>query len=278
MDPLPIKRQKKYSQPALITAGIVIVGLSLILACFTAVLPPNNFTPGYVTIPPGSTVKESTDILYANHIIRSPKLFELFFEYSHNPVILSGEYSFSSPQTLRTVFVRITHGYFGVREIRVTLPEGLTRVQIATLLSQSLPQFSSEEFLAHTQEGYLFPDTYQFSSRARATDVIQKLQDTWTKKITPLITDNHTTYSTAEIITLASIVEKEARGSDDRALIAGILEKRLAKHMPLQVDASVAYGLGIDGKSLSKESLQIDTPYNTYLHRGLPTLALSRPQ
>jgi UPF0755 protein len=276
MEPLAHK-QRKYSYVVLSIAAVGIMALALVLACFNAVLPPKNFTSGYVVIPPGSTVRQSTDILYASHIIRSPKLFELFFEHSNGASIFSGEYSFTQPQSLRTIFYRVTHGYFGVREVRVTIPEGFTRTQIATLLSGVLPQFSVSEFLAKTKEGYLFPDTYQFSSRAHTSDIIEKLQDTWTKKAYPVVTGMSSSLSASDIVILASIVEKEAKGSDDRAFIAGILENRLTKHIPLQVDASVAYGLHKDGDELTRNDLQTDTLYNTYLHKGLPPTPISNP-
>jgi UPF0755 protein len=83
--------------------------------------------------------------------------------------------------------------------------------------------------------------------------------------------------SREEIIILASVIEREAHGDDDRATIAGIIEKRLKAHMPLQIDATVAYGAGVPENQLTKDDFLIDSPYNTYKYAGLPPTPISNP-
>ncbi|MDE2172881.1 MAG: endolytic transglycosylase MltG, partial [Patescibacteria group bacterium] len=127
-------------------------------------------------------------------------------------------------------------------------------------------------------EGKLFPDTYYFYENSTPQDVIQLLTRTFEEQTKPLLLDIQASGRTpADVITMASIVEKEAASSTDRRIIAGILWKRLDMGMPLQVDAPFFYLYGKTSAELTLGDLQSDTPYNTYKYTGLPPTPIDNP-
>src|SRR5262249_16200081 len=132
--------------------------------------------------------------------------------------------------------------------------------------------------IASSSEGYLFPDTYNFSPGSDTRSVLKALTDNFNRKLNPLEPAIATsTHSLGDIITMASLVEKEARTTENRKLVAGVLWNRLAKGMPLQVDAVFGYIKNRDTYSPSLDDLKIESPYNTYLHKGLPPTPIDNP-
>jgi UPF0755 protein len=124
----------------------------------------------------------------------------------------------------------------------------------------------------------LWPDTYYLEPTVTPDEVVKKLRATFATKIDPLkSTITASGHSLSEIITMASLVEEEASTDKDRRLIAGILWKRLAAGMPLQVDASLTYALGRSTHDLTVDDLKSDPPYNTYQSTGLPPAPISNP-
>ncbi len=127
-------------------------------------------------------------------------------------------------------------------------------------------------------EGMLFPDTYFFSPNTSTDEAITRLKKNYEAKLAPLREKiQKGSYSEREVVILASILEKEARGDTDRSMIAGVLMKRLSIGMPLQVDASFLFLLGKESQNVTKQDLEIDSPYNTYKYRGLPPGPINNP-
>ena len=176
------------------------------------------------------------------------------------------------------IVLKIISGQLRTHEVRVTLMEGETRYEMAQVLSKALPDFKSVDFMTFTQgdEGYLFPDTYYFSQTSTASDVVQKLSDTFMRK-TAMLRAEPLAHSWSDTVIMASIIEKEAASDPERPIIAGILWKRLAKPMPLGVDAAFSYILGKSSAELTVSDLHIDSPYNTYTHLGLPPTPIGNP-
>ena len=153
----------------------------------------------------------------------------------------SSDYFFGEKLSVWSVAKRIEKGEHDMARISVTIPEGFDLKQIADVFSSKLNSFDKEKFLlkAEGMEGYLFPDTYFFLNDANETDVINLMNGNFKKKIRPLLSDISAFGKTEkEIITMASIVEKEAKGDNDREIISGILWKRIKIGMPLQADAA----------------------------------------
>ena len=175
----------------------------------------------------------------------------------------------------------------GTLDIWVTIIEGLRKEEIAQIVSQKLG-IPEAEFLkyARDKEGYLFPDTYLFPKNATAKLVVEIMLKNFHKKFTPALKEKARKkgLTEKETITLASLVEREAKYDSDRIKVASVLLKRLRNNWPLQVDATVQYALGYQEdtatwwkKNLTKEDLQIDSPYNTYKYKGLPPTPICNP-
>jgi UPF0755 protein len=139
----------------------------------------------------------------------------------------------------------------------------------------------NEPFLAGrpagaTLEGFLFPDTYDIPANATAHDVVQMQLADFATKAMPQFAglSAQQLYAT---LTVASITEREAQFEADRAPVAGVVDNRLAAGMRLQLDSTVIYGLGVSGGTLTAQQLATDTPFNTYIHAGLPPTPISNP-
>ena len=142
--------------------------------------------------------------------------------------------------------------------------------ELCDLFSADNPNFNKEKFLklAEGKEGYLFPDTYFFTNKETPEEIINKMQDNFKVKAGDVQKD---------ILIMASIIEKEARKPEDRKIISGILWKRIKEGMPLQVDAVFDYLLDKESSEITQADLKMDSPYNTYKHKGLPPTPICNP-
>ena len=132
--------------------------------------------------------------------------------------------------------------------------------------------------MAKSFEGYLFPDTYFFYSNVTPDQVIETLRNNFNQKIkTALLDIQASGKSLQDVITMASIVEREATSSTDRKMIAGVLWKRISISMPLQVDPPFYYILGKDSSQITLKDLAMDSPYNLYKNKGLPPTPITNP-
>lgn len=256
--------------------------IGVIVFLFQETRPPENFpAKEYLRIEEGMSLKSITLRAEKEHFVKSAALLQTFvLFFATDKAIVAGDYYFETPATVFDVALRIAQTHFGFNSIKVTLPEGTTLKEMAAILDESLPQFSSNEFLSATagKEGYLFPDTYFFSPKTTTNEVILVLEKTWNEKIKSLEKEfKKTTKSKEEIIIMASLIEKEARNADDDNIIAGILWKRIEIGMPLQVDATFAYTLGKTSAELTKADLKSKNPYNTYVYKGLPPTPIANP-
>jgi len=176
----------------------------------------------------------------------------------------------------------------------IVLPEGFTVRALArqleaerlvpaaeTLRVAATPAFvQSLGIAADRLEGYLFPDTYQVTKGVRVEEILGRMVQRFREKVaTPdvLARAAERGLSLHELVTLASIIEKEAVVADERPLIAAVFWNRLRRDMPLQADPTVAYAVGKDGRAPTREDLQVDHPFNTYRFRGLPPGPIANP-
>ncbi len=179
---------------------------------------------------------------------------------------------------------------------RITIPEGLSVREVAKLLSQA-GLVDEEEFLAEAKtfapyeyieevpeadyriEGFLFPDTYEFATDATAQDIMQRMADEFDKKLTEEMRQQaaEKNLSIYELVTMASLVEKEARFPEDRPIIAQVFFKRMEIGMPLQTDTTIQYLLAEAKEDLSYSDTEIESPYNTYQNYGLPPGPIASP-
>ena len=243
---------------------------------------PMNFSAGtIVRIVPGTSVAEATQELADAHVISHPSLLRALIRLSgESTPVQTGVYRFATPQNIFVIAHRLTTGDYGLPPIRITFVEGATVREMAAHIAETFPALPAAAFLtaAQGQEGYLFPDTYFFEPSADATAIVAALRSNFDTKIAGLSGEiSASGRSLADIVTLASLVEKEARTTVDRKMIAGILLNRLRLGMPLQVDAVFGYIFNRDTYSPTFADLKVNSPYNTYLHTGLPPGPIDNP-
>ena len=176
------------------------------------------------------------------------------------------------------VAMRLLAGDFETSAIRITIPEGTSVNGISRILLEKVPEFNNREFISRAREGYMFPDTYFFRPGESTEAILSVFDNTFRGKISKIqkqITASGHTLD--ELLTMASILEKEASKTKDRQQIAGVLWQRIKIGMPLQVDAVFPYIMGKNTFELTREDLQFDSPYNTYKYKGLPPGPINNP-
>lgn len=249
------------------------------------------------TVPKGVSTAWVAAELHHRGIIRSPGVF-CFYGYLHNfdKRIVSGTYRLSSDMPVPAIFELLTRG--GQVRLRFTIPEGLTLNEIALRLERQ-GIVRREDFLRAAAEGrfaypflpkglkgptrlegYLFPDTYEVFpgiSAAAVIDLMLRRFATVTEEINLAAGAARQGLSLHQAVTLASLVEREAKLATERPLIAGVLYNRLRRGMPLQVDATVEYALGEHRERILYRDLEVASPYNTYRVRGLPPGPIAAP-
>ncbi|WP_242848299.1 endolytic transglycosylase MltG [Sulfobacillus thermosulfidooxidans] len=269
--------------------------LFLVLWIWASLQPVNahDHQATYVRIVPGQSAAQIGLVLYQKKLIRSALAFRLLTRFSHQARSLqSGVYRLSPSQNPQQMLAMMEEGK--VVTIRVSIPEGFTVQQIvhrlvmhhigttqkfAALLKTPLPGMPKPAAgVKDPYEGYLFPATYQFPYGTTAKQALTTMWTTFTTRALPLYKKSHSTLSLSQWVTLASIVQVEDKNPGDASKIAGVFINRLKIGMPLQSDATVRYAIGhpIAG-SLSYANLQVVSPYNTYLHKGLPPGPISNP-
>ncbi len=237
---------------------IVVIFFGSLYHAFVAA--PSTFpAPYHLTVTTGEGASAISHQLANDGAIRSRRTFQFLMEVLGSDTRISeGEYSFDHPISAVGIALRLSGKEFGITKTKVTFPEGYTNQDMATRLKAVFPEFDSAGFLKQASglEGYLFPDTYGFFATPLPENIIADQQRNYEQKIAPLRADIAASgHSEANIIIMASIVQKEAEGTNDSSVIAGILWKRLQNGMPLQVDAVPS----------------------TYSHKGLPATPINNP-
>ena len=260
--------------------------------------------PQRFVIQKGRSASQIGEALFSEQLIKNPLLFKVYVQVTgKEKKIQSGQYSLSPNLNLPQVVRRLTSG---PEELWVTIPEGLRREEIVEKFKSGLEMDANnelvfrQEFLAESKdfEGFLFPDTYLFPREVTASQVVRKLRNTFDSKVESLRKDIETgDYTENELITLASIIERETKKDNERPIVAGILFNRLEIGMVLQADATVQYAvansklkikqsLALQAQNskldkwwepLIKDDLEINSPYNTYKFSGLPPAPIANP-
>jgi UPF0755 protein len=251
-----------------------------------------------VTIDPGMGAGQALTRLQNEGVLADAKMsrFYLLYFMGDRATIQAGQYRFRGPLTTEQVLRKLVHG--DVINQTVTLVEGLTLEETADRLTQSglgrrevfLDLMRSPEAIADLDpeaqdlEGYLFPETYSFALKTDEKTVVATLVKTFrerfTQKVKPLLASTGSTRSLRQVLTLASIVEKEARVPAERPLIAGVYSNRLRNGIGLGADPTVIFALkklGVWNGNIRKTDLRVDSPYNTYRYAGLPPGPICSP-
>ncbi len=283
---------------------LVVFGVLLVIVAVGAIgatwlkgqINPSG-SPGaeiHVTIPPGQSTSAVATILAQNDVIGSATVFRYYARFTGANNIKAGDFTFHHNQHLAAV-IKILEKGGQARNDRVTIPEGLTLAETAAKVG-TLPGRTAEKFLAAAKsgtirsqfqppgstnlEGLILPDTYFVDPKDDEAKILARMViafDTYANQIglpAAAATLNLTPY---EVATTASLVEREAGVDEDRPLIARVIYNRIKKGMPLQIDATVQYALGVNKKSLSIADTKVNSPYNTYQNKGLPPGPIASP-
>ena len=267
-----------------------IAATSLVLSL--AACGSGSGTPVRVTIPQGATLRVAADSLARAGVVVYPRFFRVYASMRRGDrAIKAGTYMLRPHEGWGTVLDALRRGK-GLVHI-VTIPEGYSIGQIAPLLESKLttPADSvsaavSDTALLHqldaptkTLEGYLFPDTYIFAegttARAAVDAMVRRFEQVWKPEWTARLDTVH--LSRNDVMALASIVEKEARLPEERPVIAAVYMNRLRAGIPLQADPTVQFALGKHVARVYYKDLEVESPYNTYKHKGLPPGPIASP-
>lgn len=282
-------------------AGTAVSVLAVLGLAFAVVLvylgsAAGDGTPVTVKIPPQSSTSQIASQLERQQLIHSAGYFKLYTKFTGADRSLKpGRYNFKGTESLSEIVGLLQEGSPDI--ISFTIPEGYTLEQITNLLD-SKGIATREELLVALEdpnlkfpylkelpdgpnrlEGFLFPDTYRVEAGASAVEIVQMMLDRFTQVYTPeyISRSKELGMTTRETVTLASIIEREAKKKKDRPLVSAVFHNRLDKGMLLQSCATIQYALGETKPVLYNTDLQIESPYNTYLNLGLPPGPIAAP-
>jgi UPF0755 protein len=228
-----------------------------------------------VVVQRGAAFDDIAAQLAQQRVIGSAVLFRALARMRHVDVdVHAGAYTFPPHQTADEVLRALLSSGAQVATW-VTIPEGFTAAQIAQRLQDAGIGHADDtlrDFQSLHAEGYLFPNTYLVPLDATPVSVAKQMMAEFAKELPPdaRVRARVLKISVAQGVTVASLIEREAKADSDRPLIAGVIYNRLRLNMPLQIDATIEYALPEHKTALSFADLKIDSPYNTYLHEGLP--------
>ena len=245
-------------------------------------------TETFVEFAPGSSTVRMGEQLEAAGVVRSQYVFDMI-RWVKRGSLKAGEYRFDHPAPAIEVYARIVRG--DVFTKTVVIPEGSSLFDIAARLEQAgfgprqsfIEGASKQVGLvadldpgAKSLEGYLFPDTYHFPRKFTPAQICA----TMVRRFRVIATQIGLKGNMHQVVTMASLVERETAVDRERSLVASVLTNRLTKKMPLMTDPAVIYGLELDRRwrgTIYRSDLKFDTPYNTYLHAGLPPGPVANP-
>jgi UPF0755 protein len=282
---------------SLLLLALIVVALAA-YSVYAPFGPAADANPTYVDIAPGTGTMAIAYQLEHAGIIRSRFAFDLLRAVKGGK-LLAGEYRFDHPAPATQVYARILRG--DVYTVALTIPEGYNIFDIAQAV-QSVGLVRRDEFLraelsrtdlisdlspnAPSLEGYLFPDTYRFSRHATPAEILGAMVKRFRKVAAQLGLSNQPVsiaglaLGPAQKVVLASLIEKEVADPTERPLVASVFQNRLATGMPLATDPSVIYAALLDGRyrgTIYVSDLKFQSPYNTYIHTGLPPGPICNP-
>ena len=295
-----VKNKKRFLISSIVTAGIIVVAIAAVYSLYvgkeSAPVDPGSREHVSVTIPTGTGTSGIAEILKENNLIKNTGVFKFQSKSKgYDGKYKAGQYSLSPGMSMEDIMKVLIAGKADT--VRFTIPEGYDIKRTTEKLAKegliNADAFAKEvesgqfdyDFLKDAPagpnrlEGFLFPDTYEIFANANEHDIIDKMLYQFNKVFTKeyYARAEELGMSVRDVVTLASIIEREARIPEDRPVIASVFYNRLKINMPLQSCATVQYILGEQKPVLSVKDTQIESPYNTYLHPGLPPGPIASP-
>jgi UPF0755 protein len=282
-------KKQKGSGAARFLVGVFLAALiALGGAGWLLLTPYGPAAETFVDLAPGSSVFRIAQQLQSAGVVRSPYAFDLLRVLKRG-TLKAGEYRFDHPVSPLEAYEQIVRGEVYTHALSV--PEGENIFDIAArvekagfdtrhnFLDAAVKQVGLIADLdpqATSLEGYLFPDTYRFARNTRATEIVAAM----VRRFRAVAAQLGLKENVHQVVTLASLVERETAIDSERPLVASVFENRLEKNMPLMTDPSVIYGLELQGwwrGTIYQSDLTRNTAYNTYLHSGLPPGPVANP-
>ena len=297
----------------LLSIGMVAVAMigavRYVLSHFVYPVDADDNTPIQVVIPSGASASKIASLLYYARgqdepgLIVSTASFKVYVDFTGKANALrAGTYVLSRNMTIPEIVNILCAGNEARRATRFTIPEGYTAQAVAQALFEAGILEEQEEFLAlckdgtllsasyldpiqnagdrrYALEGYLFPDTYEVYEDADAAEILKKMLNRFTVVFTEEDADRARmlNMTTDQVLTLASMIEKEAAAAEDFPRVSAVFHNRLSQGMALESCATLSYTLGVQKYSFTEEELATVSPYNTYKNRGLPVGPICNP-
>jgi UPF0755 protein len=274
---------------------LVLAGTGVAMAYRYATGASGPSRPVAVDIPEGATAEDVGGILEEAGVIRSSLAFRLMAQFRGvGSSLQAGSYNLLTNLTVSEVFEVLDDGPV-VKTVTATFPEGLEVGEAAAVASETLGvdeqafrefatsgEFALPPYLpegAGTVEGFLFPKTYEFPALVDEQAVIRRLLAQFEQEADTLDWSRAEDLglSPYEVVVVASLIEREARVPADRTKVSAVIHNRLREGMPLQIDATIQYALPEDNRLLTEEDYRFRSPFNTYLHPGLPPTPIASP-
>ena len=289
------KNNKKNSSKTLIILLLVVIVVSASIFISTIKKPLKISGSEVVNVEEGDSFYSIVSRLSNENKIKSPLLIKIYSKLTNlNLEVVPGNHTLEQSMSLKEMAEALKETS-NANTVTITIPEGFTIDDIAVRVSEN-GICTKDEFLSavknyplpsyvkddpnkrYNLEGFLFPDTYNFDAGVKPEYIIEtmikRFEEIWSKVSTGF---NIKSEDIEKVITVASIIEKEARVVKDRPLVASVIYNRLAQDMPLQIDATVIYAHGYYIENVRNRHLAIESKYNTYLHDGLPVGPICNP-
>lgn len=281
---------------ALIISLVLMIGYFGCLSLLQPISGSGSVTDKKVVIPIGASSKQIGEIMYKQGLIRNGLVFRLYLKSQGlDGKLQAGEYVLNTGMSTQAIVKRLVKGESA--EFSFTIPEGFTTRQIADRLEQAglVDKAKFMDLAAHGDfnydfvkglpegaarlEGYLYPDTYKIASHTTEKQIIEMMLDRFAKEITPGFKQKAAEQglNLHQAVILASIVEREAQKDEERPKVAAVFLNRMKKGWKMESCATIQYALGVNKPRLLAKDLKIQSPYNTYIHAGLPTGPIASP-
>ncbi|MFC5405203.1 endolytic transglycosylase MltG [Cohnella soli] len=292
----------------LIALGIVLsLAAGLLFYLWNGLRPPASGAPVEVTITSGMRAKKVSELLEQKGLIRNASLFSGWMKLKgEGSRFQAGVYELAPGMSMNEIVTKLNNGeIIAAATIRFTIPEGFTIEQIAGRLAETAgidkakfleaakrPELwtgsawtkliPTDKGLKYPLEGYLFPETYEVKRGSTEIDIINRMLAELDKRLDQLPEDwssalEERGLTVHQLLTIASLVEREVVVDEERPLVSSVIQNRLKKKMPLQIDATIQYLLDKQKERLLEGDLKVNSPYNTYLNAGLPPGPIASP-
>lgn len=285
----PKNQIEQTKKPVLVTLILLLffaLGAIVIFILFITSSKPLVNEPHTFEIVKGMSVRDIAAEAKETGLVRSElALYSILTSFYDPTNIHAGQYVFSEPMSVFAVAKKIASSDVEETMIALTIPEGMRADKIAQIADKNLTQFVVEDYLrdAVEKEGYLYPETYYVPEEFTAEQLIELQTKTYEDNVAPLRNQiASSTLTEYEVVTLASVIEREANSDESMKMVAGILLNRLEIGMALQADATIEYVLEnplneLKPGELAENLRELDSPYNSYLNTGLPPTPIGNP-